>query len=252
MATATSSTTFWESEIYLPIAWKFKAAPTLTTERNSVTFAWLQSRARPFASRVGNRKPSGAFPHAGHWGALSLHVGKWWMVTTPGPAQCRIIIQLISGQPIPEDEAEYGCQARHYDRFACYNQDVAISGFQSGLDLTTHVSRDLSSAMAQLMFSIVSILLLSRFGVCENSNPVVVTTHGTVIGIHDTASGVQKFLGIPFAEPLVGPYRLRQSVPLKRPFDNFQADESGYSGYSSRVQENGSEDCLSRDILSRI
>lgn len=102
--------------------------------------------------------------------------------------------------------------------------------------------------MAQHVFLIVSVLLLSRFGICTNSNPVVVTTNGTVVGVHDTASGVQKFLGIPFAEPPIGPYRLRQSIPLKRPLDNFQADEFGLSCYSSRVQENGSEDCLTLNV----
>ncbi|KAH8760580.1 Carboxylesterase, partial [Diaporthe sp. PMI_573] len=72
--------------------------------------------------------------------------------------------------------------------------------------------------------------------------------NGTVIRVHDTASGVQKFLGIPFAEPPIGPYRLRQSVPLKKSFDNFQADEFGHSCYSSRVQGNDSEDCLTLNV----
>lgn len=102
--------------------------------------------------------------------------------------------------------------------------------------------------MAQFAGFVVFTLSVLSFGFCMTPSPVVVTTNGTVIGVDDTASGVQKFLGIPFAEPPVGSYRLRQSVALKNSFGTIHADTFGHACLSARVEANGSEDCLTLNI----
>ncbi|KAF4901836.1 Lipase 1 [Colletotrichum fructicola] len=76
----------------------------------------------------------------------------------------------------------------------------------------------------------------------------VSTTNGTVIGVDDAVNGVQRFLGIPFAEPPVGDLRLRQAVSLRRSFGNLRAYIFGPSCYSARDQGNSSEDCLTLNI----
>ncbi|KAF4872667.1 Lipase 1 [Colletotrichum siamense] len=76
----------------------------------------------------------------------------------------------------------------------------------------------------------------------------VSTTNGTVVGVDDAVNGVQRFLGIPFAEPPVGDLRLRQAVSLRKSFSNLQADKFGPSCYSARDQGNSSEDCLTLNI----
>ncbi|KAK2599781.1 hypothetical protein N8I77_011506 [Diaporthe amygdali] len=94
---------------------------------------------------------------------------------------------------------------------------------------------------------VVSVLSFAWLGACLS--PIsVITTNGTVVGVDDAVNGVQKFLGIPFAEPPVGPYRLRQAVPLRESFDTFQASDFGPSCYSSRDQGNASEGCLTLNI----
>jgi hypothetical protein len=42
--------------------------------------------------------------------------------------------------------------------------------------------------------------------------------NGTLLGVVDNDDGVEKFLGIPFAEPPVGDRRLRQAVPMGKSF----------------------------------
>ncbi|KAF0318341.1 carboxylesterase [Colletotrichum asianum] len=76
----------------------------------------------------------------------------------------------------------------------------------------------------------------------------VLTTNGTVVGVNDAVNGVQRFLGIPFAEPPVGDLRLRQAVSLRKSFSNLQADKFGPSCYSARDQGNSSEDCLTLNM----
>lgn len=102
--------------------------------------------------------------------------------------------------------------------------------------------------MAQFVNLVLSMLSLLSFGFCMTSNPIVLTTNGTVIGVDDPTSGVQKFLGIPFAEPPVGPYRLRQSVALRQSWGTIQADTFGHSCLSARAEGNCSEDCLTLNI----
>jgi carboxylesterase type B len=72
--------------------------------------------------------------------------------------------------------------------------------------------------------------------------------NGTVDGVADKDSGVEKFLGIPFAEPPVGDRRLRQAAPLERSFGRIEADKFGPSCISARNQGPESEDCLTLNI----
>lgn len=78
------------------------------------------------------------------------------------------------------------------------------------------------------------------------------TANGTVHGVVDNEHGVEKFLGVPFAEPPIGDLRLRQAVPLKQPFDTFEADSFGPSCISVRDQGEASEDCLTLNIWRPI
>ncbi|GIZ48521.1 hypothetical protein CKM354_001157500 [Cercospora kikuchii] len=91
------------------------------------------------------------------------------------------------------------------------------------------------------------LLLLITFNVITSLGSVL-TTNGTVIGIVDEINDVQKFLGIPFAEPPIGRYRLRQAIPLKRSFGTIQANAFGSSCYSADNIRNMSEDCLTLNI----
>jgi carboxylesterase type B len=72
--------------------------------------------------------------------------------------------------------------------------------------------------------------------------------NGTVIGIFDNSNGVEKFLGLPFAQPPIGDRRLRQAGPLQESFGTLQADEFGPGCISARNQSNESEDCLTLNI----
>lgn len=76
--------------------------------------------------------------------------------------------------------------------------------------------------------------------------------NGTVQGVVDNDHGVEKFLGIPFAEPPVGDLRLRQAVPLRQPFGTLEANSFGPSCISVRDQGAASEDCLTLNIWRPI
>jgi carboxylesterase type B len=72
--------------------------------------------------------------------------------------------------------------------------------------------------------------------------------NGTVHGVVDNCSGVEKFLGIPFAEPPVGDRRLRRAEPLEHSFGTLEADRFGPSCIAARDQGPESEDCLTLNI----
>jgi carboxylesterase type B len=73
-------------------------------------------------------------------------------------------------------------------------------------------------------------------------------TNGTLDGVFDNVNGVEKFLGVPFAEPPVGDRRLRQAAPLERSFGTLQADEFGPGCISAKNSGVESEDCLTLNI----
>ncbi|KAF2017897.1 alpha/beta-hydrolase [Aaosphaeria arxii CBS 175.79] len=73
--------------------------------------------------------------------------------------------------------------------------------------------------------------------------------NGTVVGVSDHINGVEKFLGIPFAEQPTGRLRLRQAVPLQESFGTIQAQSFGASCFSTRDNSTEqSEDCLTLNI----
>ncbi|KAK8017794.1 Alpha/Beta hydrolase protein [Apiospora rasikravindrae] len=82
-----------------------------------------------------------------------------------------------------------------------------------------------------------------------NAQSVSVTVaNGTLVGVEDSATGIQRFLGIPYAQPPIGDLRLRQAKPLATSFGTWPADAFGSSCYGSRAQPNASEDCLTLNI----
>ncbi|KAK6814983.1 hypothetical protein RU639_008651 [Aspergillus parasiticus] len=81
------------------------------------------------------------------------------------------------------------------------------------------------------------------------SLPVVTLKNGTVLGCRNDMKGVQRFLGIPYAQPPIGPLRLRQAVPLNSSFGTLNASTMGPACYgkgNSKYQQ--SEDCLTLNI----
>lgn len=78
------------------------------------------------------------------------------------------------------------------------------------------------------------------------------TTNGTVLGFVDQTNGVEKFLGIPFAEPPVGGLRLQQATPLKHSFGSIEAAKFGHSCYGKTNRDGASEDCLTLNIWKPI
>lgn len=76
----------------------------------------------------------------------------------------------------------------------------------------------------------------------------VLTSNGTINGVIDESNGVEKFLGIPFAEAPIGDRRLRHAVPLQEAFDAFEASAFGPSCISNSDQGPESEDCLTLNI----
>lgn len=100
-----------------------------------------------------------------------------------------------------------------------------------------------------MMFTSLLLLVVYPIAVlCTCPGSVVRTLNGTLQGIWDVNAQVQKFLGVPFAEPPVGDMRLRQAVPLRKSFGILQADKFGASCYSRALQGNFSEDCLTLNI----
>jgi len=79
--------------------------------------------------------------------------------------------------------------------------------------------------------------------------PATVTiANGTVVGTTDSATNIQRFLGLPYAQPPVGNLRLRQAVPLNASFGTLQATTLGYSCHGRGPNGNSSEDCLTLNI----
>jgi hypothetical protein len=89
-------------------------------------------------------------------------------------------------------------------------------------------------------------LIASQSALCANA-PSVQVCNGTVIGTKDVRNNVEKFLGIPYAQPPIGDLRLRQARPLNTTFRNLDASKSGPACYG-RGNPNPSEDCLSINI----
>ncbi|KAK4890533.1 hypothetical protein LTR27_010814 [Elasticomyces elasticus] len=92
------------------------------------------------------------------------------------------------------------------------------------------------------------ILLWVLYTATHAASVSVPIVNGTVHGVADNDSSIEKFLGIPFAEPPVGDRRLRQAVPLEQSFGTLEADKFGPSCISAKDQGPESEDCLTLNI----
>lgn len=95
--------------------------------------------------------------------------------------------------------------------------------------------------------SLASFLTL-LFNVACLDSPTVEIKNGTLIGVKNEAQGVQKFLGVPYAEPPVDDLRLRHAVPLKKSFGTLQANAFGPACINAQNKGNASEDCLTLNI----
>ncbi|RDW90409.1 uncharacterized protein DSM5745_02184 [Aspergillus mulundensis] len=84
----------------------------------------------------------------------------------------------------------------------------------------------------------------------QNSSASVNIGNGTVVGASDASGHVQRFLGIPYAQPPVGNLRLRQAIPLNASFGTLDAQSFGPACYGPDIDSNpdSSEDCLSLNI----
>ncbi|KAK8047988.1 alpha/beta-hydrolase [Apiospora saccharicola] len=83
---------------------------------------------------------------------------------------------------------------------------------------------------------------------CDAQSVSVTVANGTLVGVEDSKSDVQKFLGIPYAQPPIGDLRLRQARPLNSSFGTLQANAFGHSCYGAGSQPNASDDCLTLNI----
>jgi carboxylesterase type B len=77
--------------------------------------------------------------------------------------------------------------------------------------------------------------------------PTVTIANGTLHGVSDRLNGVDKFFGVPYAQPPVGALRLRQAIPLTEEFGEIDATSFGPSCYG-RQNPNPNEDCLTLNI----
>ncbi|KAG9085830.1 hypothetical protein FRC06_003434 [Ceratobasidium sp. 370] len=102
-----------------------------------------------------------------------------------------------------------------------------------------------------LSYSIV-VLSLSTLAVAQTSNPVVNGTNVSWLGLTDSALGLDYFLGVPFAQPPIGPLRFKPPLPWS-PSKGTQVVNATAYGTSCEQGINRdlpaeSEDCLTLNI----
>lgn len=84
--------------------------------------------------------------------------------------------------------------------------------------------------------------------------PKAKVANGTYLGVHNEAYDQDFFLGVPFAQPPVGPLRFKAPESLTEAFGHRSATEYGWMciGYGSDTSNLGnpiSEDCLTLNIV---
>ncbi|PNS20017.1 Secreted lipase [Sphaceloma murrayae] len=84
----------------------------------------------------------------------------------------------------------------------------------------------------------------------RQTGPSVKVANGTIVGT--TANGIDSFRGIPFAEPPLGPLRLKPPLPYNRqyPGGTFQATQAGAACPQFALQTNTSS--LPNDVLALL
>ncbi|KAL4933479.1 Carboxylesterase family-domain-containing protein [Aspergillus undulatus] len=84
----------------------------------------------------------------------------------------------------------------------------------------------------------------------QSSSVSIKIRNDTIFGVSDESTQVQRFLGIPYAQPPVCDLRLRKAVLLKEKFDILKAQSFSPACYGPEVDSNpnSSEDCLTLNI----
>ncbi|CAE6414041.1 unnamed protein product [Rhizoctonia solani] len=109
-----------------------------------------------------------------------------------------------------------------------------------------------ASTMFSLITQVIAALWLAAPPPALASNPVVHGSSGlSYIGLHNATSGQDYFLGIPFAQPPVGPLRFRPPVPWAR--GNVSVVNAMFDGASCEqnvpyTNNRISEDCLTLNV----
>lgn len=111
------------------------------------------------------------------------------------------------------------------------------------------------SHVAKLILAALSSLTLSESAAVPSAAPTVRLPLGTYQGLRNEHYRQDEFLGIPYAQPPVGPLRFASPKPITKPFDKVQT-ATEYSlmciGYGSDTQNLGnpvSEDCLTINVV---
>lgn len=91
------------------------------------------------------------------------------------------------------------------------------------------------------------VLLAHVASLCLPQQSVAIK-NGTLVGSIDPTNKAQRFLGIPYAQPPVGRFRLRQAVALNSTFGTLNATKFGFDCYGTGWNPNPSEDCLTLNI----
>jgi Carboxylesterase family len=105
------------------------------------------------------------------------------------------------------------------------------------------ISKFLATATSRRMLLLAFVvLLLNVFPRVASSTPVTLSS-GTFRGL--TVNGTDRWLGIPYAQPPVGPLRFKAPLPLSRPLEDIQ-DVFEFSHASPQPPTIApiSEDCL--------
>lgn len=98
------------------------------------------------------------------------------------------------------------------------------------------------------MLSVPGFLSLAALFSTTLAAPTATITNGTIIGSNDASTGVDKFLGVPYAEPPVDNLRLRHSEPLRHTLGDFNATAFGPACYGRSDDGPAGEDCLTLNI----
>ncbi|KAI1420726.1 Alpha/Beta hydrolase protein [Xylaria sp. FL1777] len=112
-------------------------------------------------------------------------------------------------------------------------------------------SHFVSAYRALSIFLTISSLSSKALAGNETHNPSVVVKNGTINGVHLAEAWDQDvFLGIPYAQPPIGPLRFKWPQPLNETYSTpLDASSYGYSCYQDSTTFSLSEDCLTLNVV---